>query len=294
MVRPRLLGVGTGAASQLIMPRAEPPRWTPGCRPAAASDRPPPSRDLGFTPTEPAGEDTLAVPLATAETLPCPRLLLAEPPTLRATPGELAELIELTRPPPPQPAVAPPAPLQLGRRRLPPVRQPDLRPPLRLPPPALGNPPVRQPDSGQTERLRLAVPGYTGPLSWRAGAAPTLQPGSSRPALPAGSARAGESLPQRQEAAHQAERRARAAQRPVRPPPRQLTASPGRTAAAPPRPLGSGTAMMPTQLWLGSMAAGATLQRPRSGFWTRLWRLLALAVRPRRRPGAARPRALPR
>lgn len=206
------------------MPRAEPPRRTP-VLPPGASD-PPTMRSAPPTlRIEPGDEDTIAVPLTSAATLPCPRLAPDELPTLRAAPGELAELIELTRRSDAPPAIHRRVPEQLEH---------------------ISEPPVRQPDSGQIRRQ--------------------LQ-GSSRPAA---------STSRRVE----------------------LHAGPGlrgsapsaRGAAAAPRsPAGGCSAMMPTQLWLGPVAAGPVLPRPlqRQGFWARLWTLLGFRARPGARPWSA-------
>ncbi len=165
------------------MPRAERPRQTlvpPASDPPTLRAPPPALRP------QPGDEDTIAVPLADAATLPCPPPAMDELPTLRAAPGELAELIERTRRSDAAPPIQPRAPQRSGR---------------------IAGPPVRHPDFGQTRQLPRG-------LSQRS-------------------------------------------------------------------PAGCISAMMPTQLWLGPVAAGPALPRPpqRRGFWARLWTLLGLTAR---------------
>lgn len=225
------------------MPSSELPRWFTAC-PPAASDPPTLRSDPPSPRPEPDDADTIAVPLAGAPTLPCARLSVAELPTLRATPDELAALIELTRRPGVPQAIQQQADPRLG---------------------GVSEPPIRHPDSGQprlqSQRSSYPVARPVYPVA--CGQTRQLQRGLPRPAPVT----------------------IRPAALPERPGLRGAPPGAGRAATAPRSRAGGVSAMMPTQLWFGPVAAGAaTRPAQRRGFWTRLWTLLGLGARPRERP----------
>lgn len=126
------------------MHRREPSCWMPPGQPLDRSFGA--ARRPDGAALDPEADATIAVPLAHAETLPCPRLALAlpedDPPTLRTSPEELAVLLRLMQPLGPRPPL-PTAPPSL------PIRHPAAAP-------------IRSSDFGRTppvpqEPLALAV-----------------------------------------------------------------------------------------------------------------------------------------
>lgn len=260
------------------MSRLPPPFW-PSHRVASESApdtlrSAPPDLELGRE-LELGERDTIAVPLASADTLPCPRLDLDELPTLRAAPAELAALIRLTRPTRPQGrdevATALPVPCPSARSQA--AWPPHSAAPLH---PAHRTPAVRQADSGPTQPLRRALPGDA-TLPVLAVTQPPQRPlGLQRLQQPAPAAYSPHAPVPAARLSHSSAYAARSSYVPA-------PAAHSPHALAPARASGGGGEMIPTQLWFAPVRPLVTLARSaRQSWWQRLRCLLGLATPDRR------------
>jgi hypothetical protein len=223
------------------MSRSTPPQWTP---PHDAISEPIPDT-LRTTPPRPEPElgdcDTIAVPLASADTLPCPRLLIDDLPTLRTSPAELAALIKLTQPAPARSAIPEPMPpLVVGRHRF--DRPPAVCPPR---PPTLPLPDERAQSADRTQAVRQPDPGQTRPIQRVPHADATLPAMMPPITSPIG---------------------------------RRPTPAVMHPPLATPKLAAGQLAMMPTQLWFAPGAPLGTVRKPAPRrWWARLWALFGRA-----------------